>query len=64
MELVFEDGHIDYHIRLKGVSGECIRELAKEKNMNLIDLYLKMRTEPITYNLANGRVCMKKDNTG
>jgi len=48
-----EKGVYDYHIRLKGVSGDAIKHYAYKNNINVYDVYEKMYNgEEITFDLC------------
>tara|TARA_R110001606_G_scaffold12368_2_gene53964 strand:- start:12 stop:515 length:504 start_codon:yes stop_codon:yes gene_type:complete len=48
-----EKGLYDYHIRMKGVSGDAIKHYAYKHNMNVYDVYEKLYDgEEITFDLC------------
>ena len=50
-----EDGSVDYHIRMKGVSAAAIHYYIEQNNINLVDLYTRLYDgERIEFDLCCG----------
>ena len=62
--LVDENGNEGYHIRMKGVSRQCIINKAKRLNITIEELYERLyHGETITFDLTDGCNCFRKTKT-
>jgi hypothetical protein len=62
--LTNECGDIDYHIRLKGIPDQVIKNYCKDNGITVEELYLQMYNgKEITFDLLNGSTCFRKNKT-
>lgn len=56
-----ENGNTDYHIRLKGIPNQVIKNYCKNNDISIEDLYMKMyNSEEIAFDLTDGTNCFRK----